>query len=261
MRSGLFFLLYFLYLLLVVGAGQRLLIWPAVLLLPRRRERIVGAWLCWSARTTLLLARILADVRVSVSGTIPPGSCVAIMNHQSVLDIAIGLALFTRPYPFIPTRARYRRGLPGISPLTRLARYPFVSQGRTLSRAELADLTRAVDETSRGEQSLLIFPEGHRTRDGQIGRFMRTGPRLALTRARQPIYCIVADGMAHTRTFAESFVRFAGTRVRVVILGPFDPPPPASVDACIDELRQRMVTALAELRATPASRAAPTAAP
>lgn len=263
-RSGLFFLLYFLYLLLVVGAGQRLVIWPAVVLLPRRRERIVGAWLCWCARATLFLARLLADVRVSVGGIVPPGSCIVLMNHQSVLDIAIGLSLVTRPYPLIPTRARYRRGLPGISPLIRLARYPFVTQKRVPARDELADLTRAFDEVARGDQSLLIYPEGHRTRDGEIGRFMRTGLRLALARARQPIYCIVADGMAHTRTFAESFMRFAGTRVRVVILGPFDPPAPASVDACIDELRDRMVAALAELRATPsgpAPRAATAAAP
>ena len=264
MRSGLFFLIYFLYLFLIVGAGQRLVIWPAVVLLPRRRERIVGAWLRFNARASLVLARVLAGVRVSVRGAIPPGSCVVVMNHQSVLDIAIGLSIVPRPYPLIPTRDRYRRGLPGVSPLVRLARYPLVSQKRALSRDELTDLTRAATEVARGEQSLLIYPEGHRTRDGEIGRFMRTGLRLTLSRARHPVYCIVADGMAHARTFAESFVRFAGTRVRVVILGPFDPPDDASVDAYIDMLRDRMVAALDELRATPAGRlpdAAAAAAP
>ena len=83
----------------------------------------------------------------------------------------------------------------------------------------------------RGEQSLLIFPEGHRTRDGQIGRFMRTGLRIIFSRAARPVYCIVADGMAESRTTRDALFRFADTKINATILGPL--PPPAD-EASID---------------------------
>ena len=246
------------YLGAVVGLGQRLLLWPMIALFPARRQSLVRAWLRAHARGTLALARVLAGVRVRVAGAVAAESCVVVMNHQSVLDIPIGLALVPGPYPLIPTRDRYRRGIPGISPLTRLARFPFVAQGRTLTREELRALLAAADLVAEGEQSLLIFPEGHRTRDGNIGPFMRSGLRLVLKRARRPVYCVVTDGVAESgatqaRTFADALTRFAGTRVRVTVLGPFPPPErtDAAVDAFIDQLHARMTAALAELRASP----------
>jgi len=249
LRSGIFFVIYFCYLTLIMGLGQRVLLWPAIILVPKRRRAMVRAWLRFHAVATLRMARALAGVRLTTSGSLPAESCIVVMNHQSVLDIPLGLSLVRGPYPLIPTRDRYRRGIPGISPLSRLARFPFLSQKRALSRLELTSLTDAAEQVARGEQSLLIFPEGHRTDDGRIGRFMRNGLRITLARASRPIYCVVADGMSHTRTFADAFVRFADTHICVVVLGPFDPPSDdAQVDALIDMLHQRMTAALDAIR-------------
>jgi 1-acyl-sn-glycerol-3-phosphate acyltransferase len=249
-RSACFFVLYCSYLLLVMGAGQRLVVWPLIFLFPRRRRAIVRAWLQMQARATLAMARRIAGVRVSVTGAIQPVSCIVVMNHQSVLDIPLGVSLILGPYPLIPTRDRYRRGLPGISPLARLSRFPFVSQHRSATRAELAGLLDAADRVARGEQSLLIFPEGHRTRDGEIGRFMVSGLRAILARARQPVYCVVVDGLWHTRTFAEGMTRFAGSTAHAAVLGPFSPPgvDGKTLDTFIAMLRDRMVATLERLR-------------
>jgi len=183
------------------------------------------------------------------------------MNHQSVLDIPIGLALVPGPCPVIPTRDRYKWGVPGISPLIRMAEMPFVSQKRVLSRAELAALTSTAERVARGELSLIIFPEGHRSRDGGIGRFMRSGLRIVLARAKRPVYCIVADGMVQTRTTADALLNVADTDVRAVILGPFPPPDESSVDDFIDSLHTRMTAALEQLRSSSAHLPASVAAP
>jgi 1-acyl-sn-glycerol-3-phosphate acyltransferase len=255
-RSGAFLLVYAGYLSAVVGLGQRLVLWPAVVLAPRRRGSLVRAWLRAHALATLGMARRIAGVRVSVEGAIAPGSCVVVMNHQSLLDIPIGIALVRGPYPLIPTRDRYMRGIPGISPLLRLGGFPSVSQRRPLPRAELLALTAAADQVARGDRSLLIFPEGHRTRDGRIGRFMRSGLRIVLRRARRPVYCVVVDGATASRTLADALTRFAGSDVRVTVLGPFAPPEApdgatpddAALDAFIETLHARMTAALAGLR-------------
>jgi 1-acyl-sn-glycerol-3-phosphate acyltransferase len=249
-RSGLFLAAFCLYAVLVIGLGQRLIIWPLVTLVPRSRRRVMRTCLQLHAHSTLFLARILANVRLSVRGAIDPVSCIVVMNHQSVLDIPIGVSLIPGPQPIIPTRDRYRRGIPGISPLARLGTFPFVSQGRTASRAEVRALLTAADVVKRGEASLLIYPEGHRTTDGGIRPFMTNGLRLLLQRARRPVYCIVADGLWGARTVAD-VLGFADMHVHAVVLGPFTPPDSGDIDAFIDSLRARMIDALAELRAVP----------
>jgi len=254
LRSGAFFASFACYAIIVIGLGQRLLLWPAIVLLPRYRTAMVGAWLRFHAQATLWMARVVAGVRFSIHGAIPPESCIVVMNHQSVLDIPIGLSLIQGPQAIIPTRDRYRRGIPAVSPLARLAKFPFVSQGASLSRAELRALVQAVDRVDRGEVCLLIFPEGHRTRDGGIGRFMRGGLRIALRRARRPVYCVVVDGMTSARTTREALAQVAGNSVTVAIVGPFPPPAdrsPASTDRFIDMLHDTMTNALARMRGRP----------
>ena len=249
LRSVVFFVVYFAYLTFVMGPAQRLVVWPLVAAIPSRRRAVVGAWLRFNARATFALARALAGVRLSVRGSIPPESVVVVMNHQSVLDIPLGVLLIPGPYPIIPTRDRYGRGIPGISPLTRLARFPLVSHGRTATRQELVAMRALADEVASGDQSLLIFPEGHRSLDGNIDPFMKSGLKLILARARRPVYCVVADGMWHVPTFAAAAMRFAGTRISAAVIGPFHPPAGgAELDAFIDAIRDRMIEALDALR-------------
>jgi 1-acyl-sn-glycerol-3-phosphate acyltransferase len=251
-RSLIFLLVFFVHLLIVIAAGQRLVILPLLKLVPRSSLRIRRAWLRLHAIITTGLARVLGGMRLDVRGAIPPESVVVIMNHQSVMDIPVGVLLIPGPYPIIPTRDRYSRGVPGIATLVRLLRYPVVTQKRENLRTELPAIAEAADATARGDNSMLIFAEGHRTRDGQIGPFMRTGLRLVLERAKRPVYCIVADGLWHARTTFDAATGFAGATCTVHILGPFTPPS-ANVDDFIEGVRDRMV---AELDAIRAARAA-----
>lgn len=251
LRSGTFFVIYICYLAIVVGLGQRLVLWPLAVIFPRRRPAMIRSWMRLHGRITFVMTRWLANVRLTVRGTLPPESCVVVMNHQSVFDIPLAVRLTPGPYPIIPTRIRYKYGLPGISPLGRLAGFPYLVQGRVLKRTELAALTEAAALVARGERTLVIFPEGHRTRDGRIGRFMRSGLRILLPRARRPVYCVVADGMADVRTIADMLFRFADTHIRAVVLGPFPPPDEGTVEPFIDMLQERMTAALEELRSSP----------
>jgi 1-acyl-sn-glycerol-3-phosphate acyltransferase len=251
-RSLLFLLAFFVHLLIVIAAGQRLVILPLIKLFPRRAIAIRRAWLRLHAIVTTGLARTLGGMRLQVQGAIPRESVVVVMNHQSVMDIPVGVLLIPGPYPIIPTRDRYSRGVPGIATLVRLLRYPVVTQKRENLRTELPAIAEAADSTARGETSMLIFAEGHRTRDGQIGPFMRTGLRLVIERARRPVYCVVADGLWHARTTFDAATGFAGATCSVRILGPFSPPS-GNTDEFIESLRDRMV---AELDAMRAARAA-----
>jgi 1-acyl-sn-glycerol-3-phosphate acyltransferase len=247
-----FFAVYAVYLVCPFEVGNRLVaLWSRVK--PERRRALVGAWFRWLARTTLGLARGLANVRVTFEGSIPPEACVVVMNHQSLLDIPIAYSLVTGPYPLIPTRTRYARGIPGVSSLIRLARLPLIGQDRSSARADLKALAACANDTARGEQSLLIFPEGHRSRDGDIAPFMTSGLRIVLDRARRPVYLVVEDGLWHARSAAEAFFRFADTSGRVIVAGPFAPPAKGGLDEFIASLETQMRATLRSMRATSAA--------
>ena len=246
-RGTLFFFVYGLFLVLA-GFVQRVVIWPLSVLRPSRRTALVGNWFRLMANTSIGIARVAAGVRLDVEGHVPPGSFVAVMNHQSLLDIPIAYSQVGPPYPVIPTRALYARGIPLISLLIRLGRLPLISQTKESRRRDLLAIAHSADEVARGEQSTLIFPEGHRTRDGEIGPFMRAGLRALLSRAQRPVYLIVVDGFWRARTTADSLFHFAGSQGKVRIEGPFAPPGEEGLDAFADELRTRMCGILDEMR-------------
>ncbi len=259
-RSASFFLAFSLFAVFWLGLGQRLLIGPLVALLPGRRPRIMDLWMKAAARITLALMRAFADVKVSVRGAIRPESCVLVMNHQSVVDIPVMVSLVPGPFPLIPTRARYSRGIPGISQLVHLCGCPLITQNRQNVHADLIAIAKGAEAAAGGDYSFGIFPEGHRSRNGEIRPFMTRGLTLVLDRVRRPVYCAVVDGLWRIPTFAAALRQLSGSEIRVQILGPFQAPDDAAeLPGFIDSLRERMVDALEDLRAAGAVDAAPSA--
>lgn len=249
-RSFTYFAVAMLWLVLPLGLGQRLTLWPLTALFPRRRDTMLQRWIQFHARVVMRLARIIAGIRVRRHGALAPGASVVLMNHQSVLDVPALYAMVPRPLLLVPTRDRYAHTVPGVSFLLRLARMPLVTQKRERAAADLEQIARAADRVAAGKASIGIYPEGHRTRDGEIGPFMQRGLLAILRRAPGvPVYCVVGDGMWGARTMAEAAYRMAGARIDLVVLGPFAAPADAAaIPAFIDSLRDRMVDALARLR-------------
>lgn len=250
-RSALSMVLFFLFLVLLMGPFQRLILFPLVWVLPRRRTRILGWWIRVMAWITRSIVSYGAGVRIKVAGVRVHESSIVVMNHQSVLDIPIVLSEVRGPAVLIPVRTRYRRGIPGISPYLRMARYPFITQRRSSIEADLREMEDGADRVARGEATIALYPEGHRTRNGDVAPFMTGGLKKLLTRSRRPVYCFVGDGMWQVRTVADGMTSLAGTDVRVRVIGPFVPPEEETeIPRFIESLRERMIAALQEMRST-----------
>jgi 1-acyl-sn-glycerol-3-phosphate acyltransferase len=249
-RSVVFVLVYLIYLVLFMGFVQRFILVPMAWVFPVLTDRLLAPWSRLQARVPLWLLRDIAGVRVTTVGAIGPENRVVVMNHQSLLDIVLGVRLVPDYMALIPTRRRYAWGIPGISTFVRLARYPLISQTRKGIRADLEMLGDAADRSRRGQGSVLIFPEGHRTKDGSILPFMTRGLRVVLSRAPLPVYCVVGDGMWHIRTLADTMVRVAGTHIQIRVIGPFQPPQAESdIPDFVEFLRAQMIATLEDIRA------------
>jgi 1-acyl-sn-glycerol-3-phosphate acyltransferase len=204
------------------------------------------------------MARLTTRPFVHIGGaTIPvpnkivptrPGTLI-LMNHQSLFDIPLVVQTVEGGYPRIVTRARYNRFIPLISYMTRLYEYPMVDSTANSHelRASLVSLGK-VGEIA--DVPIAMFPEGSRTRDGEIGRFRPAGLKRLLAARDWTVYVFVIDGFWQVAKFKDFTKGMAGIDGRMSHVGTLEWTDPTADSApFIEETRDMMIQGLADLRA------------
>ena len=228
---------------------QRFLIGPLVWLIPSSRKRVLGAWMQAMAWLTSRPMVFLGGASIAPPPQVPFESGVLIiMNHQSLLDIPMVCTSVRGGYPLIVTRKRYRRWIPLISHMIRLYQYPVVDP--TANRRDALGMTDNLSEVARtAEVPVAIFPEGTRTKDGNIGRFKKAGLRRILQARAWKVYVLVGDGFwkyAKFKNFLSGINEMNGEVAFVSELEWNDPT--VDPDPFIGEVRKQMVAGLAQMR-------------
>ena len=114
-------------------------------------------------------------------------SHVVIMNHQSLIDILLVFRLF---YPVKMIGKKILAMIPIVGWDIFLAGHIFVDRS---SRKSQFRAIRRMEKILKTGDSLLVFPEGTRTTDGEIQKFRRGGFRAA-TETGTPVLPVVIDG-------------------------------------------------------------------
>ena len=226
------------------GLYMYLVLMPVTALFPAVASRMRAAFIRGMAHS-LLGALRLGGARFSSTGTIPTdGPSVIVANHQSLADPAVLIAL-TRPWiPAFVARKRYA-SVPVVRESMRWADCPIIDPTRD-ARGAIGIVAAAA---ARLQHGMLIFPEGHRTMDGEIRPFRTSGLLAILTARRVPVYLIVTDGLWINRRLVDFVFNVHRMQGRTEILGPFAPPEDAdALPAFVDSLRERMVGHLAQMR-------------
>ncbi|HXK12341.1 MAG TPA: 1-acyl-sn-glycerol-3-phosphate acyltransferase [Vicinamibacteria bacterium] len=231
----------------------RLVVIPGAWLFPRQRFRLVSVFMKGMATGIFALLR-LGGARVRRSGSLPTATPILVVaNHQALLDI-IQVALLAHPrVPAFVSRRRYARFVPLVSACIRLLGSPIVDPKRDVAGA-VAAIRRGARELPHG---MLIFPEGHRSRDGEIRAFRTAGIEAALAERRVPVYTVVNEGVWRVRRLADLLFRVHLIDAYSEVAGPFEPPAEdAGLPAFVHGLRETLVARLAELRSATAPPAA-----
>ena len=223
----------------------RLLVQPGVWLFPSRRFQLISAfmkYMCWGITSLLTLG----GAHFRRIGSVPTSSAVLIVaNHQSLLDI-VQISMLSRPrVPAFVTRSRYRRFVPLVSASVRLLGSPIVDPRR--------DPRGAIEAVRVGARTLphgmIIYPEGHRSTDGEIRPFRTSGLEAILQERRLPVYLVVSDGMWRVRRFTDLLFRVHLVDATSRVLGPIETPASdEQLPAFVQQLRERLKSALAEQR-------------
>jgi 1-acyl-sn-glycerol-3-phosphate acyltransferase len=169
--------------------------------------------------------------------------CVLVANHQSFGDIFVLYALRT-PFKWVAKHSVF--WVPFLGWMMAMADYVPVRRGDRDSRVHM--LARCREHLRRGSR-ILLFPEGTRSRDGQIREFRRGAFALAVE-AGVPIVPIVIDGTLDALP-RDTWV-FELDRVRPIRVRVLEPVPPDATGGDVELLQTRvrelMIAALCDLR-------------
>lgn len=239
---GLFFLL--------MSPVLRLVVIPVSYFFPSQRFRQVSWFMKAMSAGILGLLRV-GGARARRVGTIPTAEPVLIVaNHQSLTDILQATLASTPRVPAFVTRRRYERFVPLVSACIRLLGSPMVDPKRE-PEAAVEAVRRGARELPHG---LVLFAEGHRSRDGRILPFRPAGLVAALEQRHVPVYLQLNDGAWRVATFADLLFRVHLIDAYSEVIGPFDPPRDAAErPAFVRMLREKLVARLEELRRERAS--------
>ena len=149
-----------------------------------------GRLYAWHARlwARMMLALNLVKVTVRGSEHIPDGPVIFMSNHQSNFDILSLLAAMPRRFYWIAKKELF--DIPVFGPSMRRGGYIPLDRGD--GRKALQSLDEAAATIHKGK-SVVLFPEGTRSTDGNLLPFKRGGFILA-RKADVPVIPVTING-------------------------------------------------------------------
>jgi 1-acyl-sn-glycerol-3-phosphate acyltransferase len=164
----------------------------------------------WSSH---VLNYVGAKVNVIGKENIPQGTCLYVGNHQGFFDIPIILESIGSPVGFIA-----KKELLKLKVLTYwMTQMHCVFMDRSNVRESIKAINEGIENLKNGH-SLIIFPEGTRSKGPSIGEFKKGSLKLAL-KSRVPIVPIAIDGSYKLREGNEKS-RIKPAEVKVTICKP-----------------------------------------
>jgi 1-acyl-sn-glycerol-3-phosphate acyltransferase len=172
----------------------------------------------WGYYPGMLWSRFLCLItwqRVSVQGRehlCPDQSYIFTPNHQGSFDIFLIYGYLGMPFSWV-MKEELRR-IPFVGAACEYAGHIYINRTNPLS---IKQTLATAKERLQGGRSVVIFPEGSRTRTGKMGRFKR-GAFLIATDLQLPVVPVTIDGSYTTLTKGNWFVK--PNRLKLIIHPP-----------------------------------------
>jgi 1-acyl-sn-glycerol-3-phosphate acyltransferase len=191
-----------------------LIIW--LLSLPFDRERAVIHW--FLMYESMVLSFLMPIWKIHIEGrkkAVKGTTYIIISNHQSILDI---LLINCLRYKFKWISKIENFNVPVIGWYLKMAEYIIIDRGNDESKVEM--LEKSYNFLKKGI-SIMIFPEGTRSLNNEIGFFKRGAFQLAM-QAKIPILPVLIDGTGGILP-KHGLIFGCGHQILIKVLDPINP--------------------------------------
>jgi 1-acyl-sn-glycerol-3-phosphate acyltransferase len=178
-----------------------------------------GRVYAWHARLWARLGLALNGVTVTIAGTehLPDGPVIFMSNHQSNFDILSLLAAMPRQIHWIAKKELFE--IPVFGPSMRRGGY--IPLDRSDGRKALQSMDEAAATIHQGK-SVVLFPEGTRTTDGNLLPFKRGGFILA-RKSEVPVVPVTINGSGRVNPGGQ--IRLYNGKIHITLHPPLIAPP------------------------------------
>jgi len=178
-----------------------------------------GRVYAWHARLWARLGLALNGITVTITGTeqLPDGPVIFMSNHQSNFDILSLLAAIPRQIHWIAKKELFE--IPVFGPSMRRGGY--IPLDRSDGRKALQSVDEAAATIHHGK-SVVLFPEGTRTPDGNLLPFKRGGFILA-RKAAVPVVPVTINGSG--RVNPAGLIKLFSGNIHITLHPPLVAPP------------------------------------
>jgi|WetSurMetagenome_2_1015567.scaffolds.fasta_scaffold50314_1 1-acyl-sn-glycerol-3-phosphate acyltransferase len=205
----------------LIGVSLMIIFFPVSLLLwvvtwPFDRERVLMHW--WLVIQGNIIIWLIPLWKIKAEGrakAVKGKAYVIISNHQSMLDVMI-LNRLCYKLRWISKIENYQ--VPVIGWYLRMAKYITIDRGNKDSKAIMMGISAG---SLRKGISIMIFPEGTRSLNGEIGPFKLGAFELAMM-TDKPVLPVVLDGTGNVLP-KNGVVMSGGHKLKIRVLDPVYP--------------------------------------
>ncbi|MBP3710097.1 MAG: 1-acyl-sn-glycerol-3-phosphate acyltransferase [Treponema sp.] len=171
-----------------------------------------------------------------------PSQYIILSNHQSILDIPLFMRfLRNRDLRFV-AKAELSRHVPLVSEMLRTQEHCFISR-----RAKPVTTMRTIEKFAKRvlerNQIPVLFPEGTRTRDGNVGKFHSAGFRKLAEATKLPVVLCALDGGWQISNVKTIMTRLTNGTYRVKVMKIYESPQTKEAEAAILREAPRIIQA------------------
>ncbi|HET7838830.1 MAG TPA: lysophospholipid acyltransferase family protein [Rectinemataceae bacterium] len=219
-----------------------------------RRKRALEITEVYGARTVeriFRLFQVYAGFRIEFedrSGTPLPERFLLVANHQSLLDIPITMGLLrSRRLRFVAKR-ELGKGIPLVSVLLNTVGHALINRKGDAMRA-MTTIDGFAKRCRRDGTCPVIFPEGTRSRTGEVGPFHTAGVRRLFEEESLPVVVAAIEGGWRVAKFRDLIANLSGGSYCLRLIAVL-PPPKGKKETleAVQKARELCVAAIRDMR-------------
>ena len=199
---GYIFLIVIFSYLLVIESGLSFL----RVFFPHYLSSHLNRWVKTWTRHIVALAVLFFDLRIKIDLSLPyplPERFIIVSNHQSLIDIMAVIAALKHHTILFVSKKELGKGVPTASKVLQWQNHALIDRSYNLVQTARI-LRRFSKNANTTSSSIAIFPEGTRSRNGELGQFHQGAFRIAQMTVPLPTLVVAIEG-GHQLSHFSSF--------------------------------------------------------